>query len=62
MDCLKATFDYRCNPPFAKDKTEAGPVRIESEDDIDVVDETVYKEFTPPNTKSCAITDVKATC
>ena len=47
MKCLTATFDYRCNPSFVKDITEMGPVQIETEDDVDIVDETVYREFSP---------------
>ena len=62
MKCLKATFDYRCNPSFVKEKTEAGPIQIETEDDIEVLDETVYIEFSPPDTENCAISDEKLQC
>lgn len=59
MNCLKATFEYRCIPSFVKDKTEAGPIQIETEDDIETFDETVYREFQAPDIKNCAISDDK---
>lgn len=52
--CLESVYSYRCNPPFVKEKTELGPVHIETEDDVDIIDTTVYKEFTKREGFACA--------
>lgn len=62
MECLKSTFDYRCNPPFVPEKTEQGPIPVAAEDELDVVDDTVYREFTPLDPENCAVNDDKKKC
>ena len=62
MECLKSTFDYRCNPPFVQEKTEQGPKPVAAEDEIDVIDDTVYREFTPLDPENCAVNDEKKKC
>ena len=62
MECLKSTFDYRCNPPFVPEKTEQGPIPVAAEDELDVIDDTVYREFTPLDPEKCAVNDEKTKC